>query len=203
MKLYLTPLSHFARKVRIVAEYYSLNIEYVDVGTVTDIGIDKYADNPLMAVPVLTDNESWLIESDNIVSYLIEKNDPSDILKFKTKDIETLNMRAVLNGIMSNEVKIIQGKRSGIPIENYVYFKKAKASIEASLDWVEHRADRFDIEKLNFENIHLVCAIEHIEYFQTMEMDRYHKIKRLVQEIGDHAIVKLSNPFLLKPVSGR
>lgn len=201
MKLYLTPLSHFARKVRVVAEYYSLNIEYVDVGTVTDIGIDKYADNPLMAVPVLTDNESWLIESDNIVSYLIEKNDPSDLLKFKTKDLETLNMRAVLNGIMSNEVKIIQGKRSGISIEDYSYFKKAKASMEASLDWINQRADRFNAGELNFENIHLVCAIEHIEYFQTMDMDQYHKIKRLVQEIGCHAVVKQSNPFLLKPVA--
>ena len=196
----MTPLSHFARKVRIVAEYYSLNIEYVDVGTVTAIGIEKYADNPLMSVPVLTDHESWLIESDNIVSYLIEKNDPSDQLKFKTTDIKTLNMRTVLNGLMSNEVKIIQGKRSEIPIEDYNYFKKAKASMQASLNWIEKHADRFDAAKLNFENIHLVCAIEHIDYFQTMEMDQYPEINRIVQELSNHAIIKQTSPFILKPI---
>ena len=201
MKLYLTPLSHFARKVRIVAEFYNLNLEYIDVGTVTEIGIEKYAGNPLMGVPVLADLDSWLIESDNIISYLIDKNDPTDTLKFKKMDFESLNMRAVLNGLMSTEVKIIQGTRSGIAIGEYTYFKKAKASMEATLNWIEQRANRFDVGQLNFESIHLVCAIEHIQYFQTMDIDRYQKIKRIVQEVGDNTIVKRSNPFVLKPIN--
>jgi glutathione S-transferase len=199
MKLYLTPLSHFARKVRIIIKFYQLECQYIDIGRVTETSLSVFAGNPLLTVPVLTDEESMIIESDNIISYLLKKFDLEDKLKFKTDDVEKMNIRAILNGIMSNEVKLIQGKRSGIAIQDYAYFTKAKLSLDESLNWIELQADKFTLPELTFDSILLVCAIEHIKYFETTSLEKYKQINRIVDQMALNPLLQKTNPFVLKP----
>lgn len=125
MKLYFTPRSHFARKVRILLELYAIDYEQVDIGNVADSDKKNFNDNPLMKVPVLLDGEQSIIDSDNIAQYIVKKYDKSDRYEVFTESIFDLNARAILNGIMSEEVKVILAERTYVPIEQYPFFDKA------------------------------------------------------------------------------
>lgn len=46
MKLYGTPLSHFARKVRILLDLYQVPYDFVDVGNVAEGDQTTFAGNP-------------------------------------------------------------------------------------------------------------------------------------------------------------
>ncbi len=199
MKLYSTPLSHFSRKVRAVADFYELDIEYIDVGNVAEIGIEKYAGNPLMGVPVLEGENLWLVDSDHIIAYLARMYDSADRLRVHSTKMDDLNIRAVLNGLMSSEVRIILGKRSGIPIDEFRFFDKAKQSIAESLKWLEARAERFDPKNISMNEIHLVCALDHLRYLELVDLKPFPKLLDLSEAIGAHPAILRSSPFVLKP----
>lgn len=199
MKLYSTPLSHFSRKVRIIADLLNLKMDYQDIGNVAEIGIEKFAGNPLMGVPVLIDNDVWMIDSDNITSHLVRKYDHLDTYKVLSTNINDLNIRAVLNGIMSNEVRLIMGKRTGIAIDEYPYFQKAKLSIMESLKWIEDRLQLFQSEQLLFNQIHLVCAVDHLDYFGLVDISGFQEILKLVKAINTDSRIFKSHLTILKP----
>jgi glutathione S-transferase len=199
MKLYATPLSHYSRKVRLVLDHCQIPYESIDVGNVAEGTKEKLGGNPLARIPVLVDGKTWMIESDHIAAYLTEKFDPADSLAVLTKDIFDLNARAVLNGIMAEEVKVILAKRTGVPIEQYPFFEKAFEAIRQGLEWVEENAEKFQSSGPKYRDLHLVCLWEHIEYYDLIPLTAYPKAHRIVREIARLPWVQKSAPLVLKP----
>ena len=71
IKLFGTPLSHFSRKVRILMDLYSISYDFVDVGNVAEVDKSVFGNNPLMKVPVLVDENEWVLNSDHIATYVV------------------------------------------------------------------------------------------------------------------------------------
>ncbi len=103
----------FYPKVRILLDQYEVPYDLVDVGNVAAKDLDKFAGNPLQKIPVLIDGSTWLVDSDHIASYLVRKLDPGDRFGVDVTDVTRLNVRAILNGLMLDEVKLILGARTG------------------------------------------------------------------------------------------
>lgn len=168
MKLYCTPLSHFSRKIRILLDLYNIDYEMIDIGNVVSSDIDNFAHNPLMKVPTLEYEGQLIFDSDNIAAFIVRKFDPSDRFNFFTNDLRILNARAVMNGVMNEEVKIILAKRTGVPTEQYDFFTKAHKSIAQGLDWLEINHTIFSTSHLSYAEIHLVCLIEHLQHYKML-----------------------------------
>ena len=171
MKLYYTPKSHFARKVRILLNAWGVDVELIDVGNVGDS--ESFGGNPLMKVPTLAIGDEWVIGSDHIAQYLVGKYDSEDTYSVLSTDTDALNAREVLNGIMSTEVEILLAQRSGIETSQYSRFDKMFDSITSSLDWLEQNATLFS-EKPNYLNFHLVCMWDHLELYTTVDLSLIH-----------------------------
>lgn len=199
MKLYMTPLSHFSRKIRVIAGVFGLQMEYVDVGPVAAIGLEKFANNPLMGVPVLTAENLWLVDSENIAAYLLKKYDPHNTLKYFSNNLADLNARAIMNGTMANDVKIVQGTRSHIPVYEYPYFQKAKESILCSLEWLNSKADSLFSDEITYNTVLLTCTIDHLKYFDVVDLNSFSKLTKLTEKMNTHSVIGSSNPFILKP----
>lgn len=199
MKLYITPLSHFSRKIRIIAGVFDLPVEYVEVGPAAAIGLEKFANNPLMGVPVLTAENLWLVDSENIAAFLLKKYDPNNTLKYFSDNLMDLNARAIMNGTMANDVKILQGTRSNIPVYEYPYFQKAKKSILCSLEWLNSKADSLFSNEVTYDTILLTCTIDHLKYFDIVDLNRFSKLTNLTEKMNAHKAIGNSNPFVLKP----
>lgn len=196
MKLYATPRSHFARKVRIVLEHYQIPFEFIDIGNVIQTDPSAFGKNPMMKVPTLVDGDNWLIESDHIVQYIVNKHDPSDKLGVHMNSVLEMNIRAVLNEIMQEEVKIVLGKRTQIPIEKYSFFDKALMAIKNGLQWLEENYSASSGE-LKYRDIHLVCLWEHLGYNEITSLEGYPKLANVVKEKLEIAALKKSSPYLI------
>lgn len=195
--LHATPLSHFSRKVRILLDLYGLPYRLKDVGSVAGISLESFADNPLMKIPTYVDGDDWLIDSDHIAGYIVRKNDPTDRYEVQTVDNKNLNVRAVLNGVMQEEVKVILAARTGVPIENYKFFDKSKVAMAQGLKWLEEKSEIFRPNKPTYREFHLICLWEHLQYYDLIPSE-YPNLKLIVDSVGADPVVRKSSPLLLK-----
>lgn len=189
MKIVGTARSHFTRKVRILLDAYNLDYDFEDVGNVADA--TAFAENPLMKVPTFFYEGQWLIESDHIAAFLTRKfmaNDPYQVL---TNDPTLLNFRAVINGIMAQEVEILLAERTGIDT-HHVRFQKMRKSIALALSWLEKEHSYFPKDP-SYCGFHLVCMWDHLKLYKTTEL-AFPQIEELVQTLSEIHFVAKSQP---------
>ena len=207
LKLVATPLSHFGRKVRILLDAYQLPYVFEDIGNVAFTKTPSEAGgNPLMKVPVLhiDEGKDSLIESDHIASYLVDRFDPKDQFSVLSRSIEEFNIRAVLNGVMNEEVKLIVAGRHQVPVAQFSFFQKSRDAIGNGLYWLEdHHHLFFDVTKLHplYRDFHLVCLWEHLAYYgNIVDLKPFPRLADKVQAINAaFPILHQSAPFTLKP----
>lgn len=192
MELFYTPKSHFSRKVRILLAALKLEANLIDVGNVANSSEDIFGPNPLMKVPTLIDGEQMVLDSDYIAQYLVKKHDPKDQFKVLTTDVNELNLRAVMNGVMSAEVELILAKRTGIEVESLQRFNKIEEIINRGLEWLEFHAKLFP-SKLTYSSIHLCCMWEHLELYKVVSLN-YQALTELVKELGEIKYIADTRP---------
>ncbi len=198
MKLFATPLSHFARKPRLLMDLYGLRYEFIDVGGVTGVEAATYANNPILKVPTLIDGDSWLIESDHIAGYVVQKVDPSDKFNVFTRDLFDLNVRAVVNGAMTEEVKVILARRTGVPTDGVAFFDKALKVVSNAFAWLESNHEHFDASNPKYRELHLICFWDHVTYYELVPLP-YEKLGRIVDRLSQNPLVRQTAPQVLKP----
>lgn len=163
MQLVATPASHFARKVRLLLDHYGLEYEFINAGNVAEFSEDKYAGSPIMQVPVLLDGDLTLYDSDHIAAYLVRKHDPQDRYGVLTTDVRALNARAVLNGMMIAEARLVLGARTGLKTDNHPYFDKSRAVFTKGFEWLDANLDLFNPGNPGYLDFHLISSFDHME----------------------------------------
>lgn len=191
MKLYFTPRSHFSRKVRILLEAWAMDAELIDVGNVASMSDDAFGPNPLMKVPTLIDGSSSIIDSDHIAQYLVRRHDPRDAFQVLTNDVELLNARAVMNGLMAAEVEVILARRTGTDTSEHRRFDKIIESIRRGLDWLEDHATAIP-EHPSYAGFHLTCLWDHLALYGIVELQH--------PKLGEHVARISSLPYVAATV---
>ncbi len=193
MKLYATPLSHFSRKVRILLDGLGLEYKLIDVGDVSQISDEAFANNPNMNVPVLLDEEHWLLESDYIAAYVVRKHDIADRFAVLTTNPDQLNARALMNGAMERDVTRLLAARTGVPIDEYAFFDKAQSVIVGCLTWLESNTVIFNSEQPGYLEFHLVCMLDHLQYYNSVPLE-YPKLREIMERANMLDYVRASAP---------
>jgi glutathione S-transferase len=172
-KLYGTPLSHFTRKIRILLLELGVSFDFVRLPNLLDTSATPYGDNPLMRVPTFVDGAVTVIESDHIARYVVGAYDPSDRLGVRRDDVRGMNVLAVVNGVMANEVVLILAKRGGLTdVEGVTYFRKLIAAIDAGLAWLDKNTDP-DQASFDYRDISLICMWQHVAHYTiTQNLER-------------------------------
>lgn len=160
-----TPRSHFSRKVRLLAAGLGLPLDLVDAGNVAECEPAAFAANPLMKVPTLiADDGQRVFDSDHIAAWLVRRHDPHDRFGVLTDDVDLLNARAVMNGVMAAEVELILAARTGIDVDAHARFGKLRASMLAGLDWLEAHDDVFPRDAA-YATFHLLALLDHVVFY--------------------------------------
>lgn len=192
LKLFYTPKSHFSRKVRILSDALNLEIDLIDIGNVADNSVELFGENPLMKVPTLVDEEIAVFDSDHIAKYIVAKFDPSDRFDVLTRDVQTLNARSIMNGVMSAEVELILAQRTGIDTTKYQRFTKIKDSIVNGLSWLEDNADIFSTEP-SYLGFHLVVMHDHLAHYEFASPE-CPKLEQKIRQLSSIEFIKQSAP---------
>lgn len=190
MRLFLTPLSHFSRKVVIVLEELELEYEREYVPDLLSADPADFGGNPVLRVPVLEDGDAWVVESDAIARYLVEKYDPKDRFVLMRMPPAQRNALAFLSSIMGAEVELLLSKRAGTPHDRF--FARYEAVIEHCLAWVEqHAADLWPPEDFSYLDIALTCMADHLQHTGMFpEPNRYPWIQSRVARFAERPSVQ-------------
>lgn len=170
MQLFYTPRSHFSRKVRMLLGGLDLRADLVDAGNVAESNPQLFGANPLMKVPTLVDGDCTILDSDHIAQYLVRTYDPTDRFRVGTTDVDELNTRAVMNGIMATEVELILAARTGLDTHAHRRFDKMRSAIVAGLGWLEQRGKVFPMEP-TYLGFHLAAMWDHLELYGVCDLD--------------------------------
>ncbi len=189
--LVYTPRSHFARKVRLLADALGIPLALVDAGNVADADPAAYGPNPLMKVPTLLDGERVVFESDHIAACLVRAHDPGDRFGVLATDVATLNARAVMNGVMAQEVELLLAERSGLSTD-HPRFDKMRASLLLGLAWLEDHAGVFPRQP-SYLGFHLLALWDHLVIYGMVPLD-YPRLRAHIEAWRDWAFAAASRP---------
>lgn len=204
VKLVATPLSHFARKSRILLDLYKVPYDFVEI--VGNIAFTKtpleVAGNPLMKIPVLHHGDEWIIESDHISSYIVSLCDKSDKYRVNSQVVFDLNAKAMLNGIMDEELRVIVGARHGVPVKEYEYFNKSVRRVDHGLKWLEDNHAKFNAKSPTYKEFHLISCWDHLDYYNFVpNMSKlFPHLNDIVHEVSDALPdIKKTAPLVMVP----
>jgi glutathione S-transferase len=172
--LYLTPQSHFSRKVRIVMDELGLDCEHVYVPNLLSTDPAKFGGNPILRVPVMQDGPVWLVESDSIVRHLLGTYDAGrDRFGFFAMDAAQRNALSIVAAVMGAEVELLLSKRSGIgPEAGGHYFRRYREVIRHGLDWIEAQAAAaWPSTDFSYLDVALICMWDHLEYNRLLALE--------------------------------
>ncbi len=169
MKLIYTPRSHFSRKVRILVDAWGVDVELVDAGNVAAHDPNQFGGHPLLAVPTLQDGDTAVYDSDHIAHYLHQRFDPEDRFRVVDHRVDSMNARAIMNGIMTAEVQVILAERTGIDTTTYERFAKLRAVIARGLDWLEARSALFE-GPATYAGFHLTAMWDHLALYDVVPL---------------------------------
>jgi glutathione S-transferase len=194
LKLYATPGSHFARKVRILMAELGVQFEPVWIASLLATSPNAFADNPLMRVPTLVDGDRVVVDSDHIARVIVDTYDADDWFGVKSGDPKNLNRLAVANGIMENEVVLILMKRGGVEdLDSITYLRKLKLGIHDGLAWLE--ASVALDAPLTWADITMICMWEHLVHYKTADgLDRYPRIAQRVAQFAQRPSIAATAP---------
>ncbi len=192
MQLFYTPRSHFSRKVRILLDALGLEIELIDVGNVADAIAAPYGPNPLMKVPMLVDGALSVFDSDHIAAYLVRKLDRSDQFDVLSTDADTLNARAVMNGVMAAEVELILAARTGLDTRAHRRFDKLRDSIQQGLAWLDARSGHFPSHP-TYLTFHAVSMWDHLVLYQVADL-AFPNLRDYVMHWASTPVIARSTP---------
>ncbi len=196
-KLYATPLSHFARKVRIVLSELEVPFELLFVGDLLSSDPSDFGGNPILRIPTFRDDDHWIVESDQITRYIVERHDPSDRLGRLHLLPDQRNALSMINAAMAAEVEILLSTRSGIEdIESYEYFRRYFEVIRRCLRWLESEGPASWVQsEFSYLDIALTCMWDHLDHYDTVEnLDRFSWIRERVTTFAARESVVESAP---------
>ena len=203
MKLYSSPASPFARKVRIVAHELGLPLEVLDIATANNEELRRV--NPLGKIPVLIlDDGSALFDSPVICEYLNDKGNgkffPGTSMWSTTSGRwRALMLQALGDGICDAAVsRVVEGR---LPIEkqNGDMIARHLDAVTRGLDALERACAKF-AEFPTIGEIAAGCALGYLD-FRLPELQwraTRPQLAAWVEKFNNYASVRATQPANLK-----
>lgn len=164
MRLYLSPTSPFARKVKAAL------IEKNLFGSVEEVRVDPWqspaelvAVNPMSQVPTLvTDDGTALGNSDMIIQWL-ERTWPEPALlpRSSAELARVLSVAGLAHGVIESVVCVVIERRKPREQQNEAMIARRLQGIERVLGVVEERFDA-SRERFQLDGLNLACALEYV-----------------------------------------
>ncbi len=169
MKLFYSPASPFARKVRVLVHEKGCaeQVEYIPAASMED-PVDLHAANPLGRVPTLITPEGMpVVESDVICAYLDEVLPGQKLIPSESPaHWQSLYRQSLGDGMMEAAVRLIQEKNRPESERSALWIARWKRAIDRSVIALE--ADMGVAQSgLDIGGIAVACALGYIDFRHT------------------------------------
>lgn len=155
--------------------------ELVPIPDMTALDPHAYGDNPALKLPILRLGGTSLFGAQNICRAIAEHatDDPAPRIVWPEELVDPIsrNAQELVWHAMSAQVQLVMGTvLARLPADN-VFFMKARAGLEGSLQWLEtHLSEALAaLPERDFSlfEIATLCLVEHLAFRPTVPMDAY------------------------------
>ena len=173
--------SVFTRNPLYVAERLGVPLDFVAVPDMTTLDTRAYAGNPALKLPILRIDGTTVFGAQNIcraiAEHAAEDRGTRIVWPEQLVDPVSRNAQELVWHAMAAQVQLVMGTvLGGLPPDN-VFFVKARAGLEGSLQWLDdHLADALAaLPERDFSlfEIATLCLVEHLAFRPTVSMDAY------------------------------
>jgi glutathione S-transferase len=166
MKLYCSPTSPYARKVRVIAAELGLS------DLIEEIHVDPHSSpeellavNPLSKIPVLvTERNEVLPDSTLIAEYLLTRGRGLTGLPRGSKRWAALRCQVTADGITDASVATVMEKRRPESIVYMASLDRQAALISRALDLLEQQTSTFEIEAPSVVEVSIGVALAYLDF---------------------------------------
>jgi glutathione S-transferase len=162
--------SHFTRLTRIFALEAGLDLDFRPVRDLGGLDPRSYGDHPALKIPLLRIDDETVLGAENICRRLAEagSNGLSVTWTEHLPGVELRNAQELVWQGMHTQTQLVFGLLiADLPPEN-IYFTKAQASLDGTLDWLEARWARLErripARDISLLEASLFCLLEHLEF---------------------------------------
>jgi glutathione S-transferase len=185
--------SHFTRLPRMMAEELDVAYDLVPIYDMTELGPAVYADNPALKLPILRAGDSTLFGALNICRALAGRATTSKRIVWpeELRDDLSCNAQELVWHCMAAQVQIVLGTAVGkLPADN-IYFVKARAGFEGSLQWLDANLAAvlraLPPRDLSIFEVSLFCLVDHLVFRATLPIDPYPSLVGFRSELSMRA----------------
>ena len=180
--LHMSPLSPYARKVRLLLIDKGLQWERIDTET-TDPPPEFIAKNPNLRIPVISDDQTGLtlFESNMILDYLLTTypdNPPqapqpplAAVMVRPDHRWADLQLLSTIETALNSGINLLLMERSGIKAEQAVFLQKEQRRIQTNLDWLEAKAtpEGYAPGVFSIQDLNLMCTLQWFDFREVCE----------------------------------
>jgi glutathione S-transferase len=189
--------SLFTRVPLYFAEWLAVGYEFQPIPDMTRLDSAAYADNPALKLPILRVDGQVIFGAQNICRVLVEHAEASGrgarvVWPEQLASPAARNAQELIWHAMSAQVQLVMGTViAGLPSDN-VFFAKARAGLEGSLDWLDARCDEVLValppRELSLLEVSLLCLVEHLLFRPTVTLQRYERLTAFAERLGSDDI---------------
>ena len=189
--------SLFTRLPLIFAEELVVPYELVPIYDMTALGPEVYAGNPALKLPILRMQGTALFGALNICRAIDERaGRPARIVwPEELRSALSRNAQELVWHAMAAQVQLVFGTLVGkLPADN-VYFTKARAGLEGSLQWLDAHVTDVMSELpaprgLSVFEVSLFCLVDHLVFRKTLSVEQYPSLVRFTHAFAERASAK-------------
>ena len=166
MKLFCSPSSPYARKVRIFAIEKGLRGEIEEIATTpfdaTPTSVELSVANPLRKIPTLVLNDGTAIYDSRVICEYFDSigDGPVLIPSDPEERIRCLTAAAMAEGIIDAAFNLVMELRRPIETRSEIWVERWTSNIDRALEtMVSHLTDSFDVR-----HITTICAIDYLNF---------------------------------------
>ncbi|MEY2341788.1 glutathione S-transferase N-terminal domain-containing protein [Acidithiobacillus sp. IBUN Pt1247-S3] len=198
MRLYSTPTSPFARKVRIalLEKNIQCDIENVNLRDPEHAGREK---NPLGKIPVLVRNNGEAVYDSAVILHYLELFHPEPALLpgDPEEKIRCLRLEALADGIMDATIAWVQEHRHSKDCQDLTLIGKQRSKVQSGLAYLQEQSQRWtqsSDKPLDLGQIAVIAAIGYVDLRAPEFLVPYADLHRWYQSLRDRPSVAETSP---------
>lgn len=190
--------SVFSRVARIFASELSVPYEFQIVRDLMATAQPAYGDNPALRIPVLRTATGDWFGTINICRELARRA-PAPLRVVWPEQLDTAslaNAQELVLQAMATEVELIM---SGKNAESTPHLEKRRASLEASMQWLDQHASAIVTalpeRDVSYLEVTLFCLIEHLPFREVLSVAAFQNLTRFGSTFAERASAR-NTPFV-------
>lgn len=190
--------SHFTRVARLFAVELGLSYDFEVVTDLLSAAAHGFGDNPALRLPVLKTPAGHWFGSLAICRELARCATRKLIVVWPEQLVTPLlsNAQELVLQAMGTEVELIMSGRGAAPTP---HLTKRRASLEASVRWLDERVDdvvaSLPARDLSFLEVTLFCLAEHLAFREVLAMEPFRRLQAYAQLFGERPSAR-ATPFV-------